>query len=315
MKKFGLLTGLVIFCALGPMQSASYAQPTATAAQLEAIVKPTLDSCSAPTVQMTSASATSSRVNATRINPARVVPAGNRRAIPSSRVAKTLHGIWRGEVQGDTSDLNVDYFWIIDTTLNEALIVAQRSGKNSVGPSQLANPPKLTYLMCAHDGYSPGTSVPQIHEFTKVSTTTNDAARIVQTATGVKSDKANPTPTDLWQALLASKYFDGLPYVAFAGALFKPIRIEQVRSGSGPAEVFVGWDAEYRGGGSTKIKYTTGLPLFGKERAQFVGAGARSGDYLVSSPGNGAIYKVEMIEGYEAYYDLAFDSVSLGPLE
>lgn len=347
MKKYSLLTGLVICCGFASMQGVAYAQKarptrpiTQTTSQIDALVNPTLESCEAPQVQTTTAATTTARtptarttsarttagsattasaparrVQTTQIHPSRVVPTEERRVFPTERIAKTLHGIWRGEVKGDTSDLNVDYFWIIDTNLNEALIIAQRSGKNTLGPSQLPNPPKLTYLMCAHDGYSPGTSVPQIHEFTKVYATTDNAARIVQEATGLEDARPGATPTELWQGLLRTEYFNGLPYVAFAGALFKPIRIEQVPNANLPPEIFLGWDAEYRGGGSTKIRYTTGLPLIGKERAQFIGASAGTGDYLLASPGNGSIYKVEMIEGYEAYYDLAFDSVSLGPLE
>jgi hypothetical protein len=312
MKNHGLFTGLVVCCGSwlaagcdpGANKNESRAEPaqTAAAAQLEAIVKPTLDSCR---------STSTGRVEETRgIDKSKVIPAEARRSFPKDRIAKTLHGIWRGEVAGDQSDVHVDYFWIMDTKLNEALIVAQRSGKNTVGQSRLKNAPKLTYLMCAHEGYSPATSVPQIHQFTKVSHSTDSAAQLVQQATGLRSRTERPTPSELWRGLVESKYFDGLPYVAFAGALFKPLRIEHVRSaGNTPPEVVLGWDAEYRGGGSTKLKYTTGVPMRGTERGQFVGTTTGSGDYLVSSPGNGGVYKVEVFAG--GNYDLGFDSVIL----
>jgi hypothetical protein len=328
MKKYSLLTGLVICCGLGPVQSASYAEQGQSAAQLEAIAKPDLSACTTG-----SDGVPTSKVENDGINPARVIHPANRRAFPKGRIAKTLNGIWKGEVAGDAGDVHVDYFWIIDTNLNEALIVAQRSGRETLANAKpLRNAPKLTYLMCAHDGYSPGTNVPQVHQFTKVSDTTDGAAQIVQEATGVTTDVARPTPTDLWRALLAARYFDGLPYVAFAGALFKPMHYDFVKGDNGPPELSLGWDAEYRGGGSTLLKYTTGIPTMGSEQAQFVGTTSVSGDYLVASPGNGNLWKVEaypkrrtssgqlqpaadstIIEGDD--YSLAFDAVTLGPLE
>lgn len=337
MKKYSLLTGLVICCGLGPIQSVSLAQQAQAPEQqqaLEAIVKPTLSSCSTASGQT---AASSGRIENARIDPVRVIPATHRRAFPAARIAKTLHGIWRGQVQGDHSDVHVDYFWIMDTNLHEGLIIAQRSGKETLaGAPAIPNAPKLTYLMCAHEGYSPGTSVPQIHEFTKVSNSTEDAARLIQLATGLENAKPGATPSELWQELVRTEYFNGLPYVAFAGALFKPIRIETVQGAGGPPETFVGWDAEYRGGGSTKLKYVTGVPTTGSERVQFVGTTLRGNDYLVASPGNGSLWKVEawpanaqrsttsgsttsgwVIDGvdYSSEYDLAFDSVALGPLE
>jgi hypothetical protein len=61
----------------------------------------------------------------------------------------------------------------------------------------------------------------------------------------------------------------------------------------------------------------------GVEYTTYVGTTASSGDYLVSSPGNGSLSKVEA-DSEEAcaeeacwpeYYDLAFDSVTMGPLQ
>lgn len=350
MKRYSLLTGLVISCALVPIQGVAQAQEaTATAAaaattqqaQLESIVKPTLASCTPSTGET---AATSGRIEDAKIDPVKVIPTVHRRAFPVARIAKTLHGIWRGRVQGDHSDVHVDYFWIMDTNVSEGLIIAQRSGKETLaGAAPIANAPKLSYLMCAHDGYSPGTSVPQIHEFTKVSNSTENAAQVVKEATGLETAKPGAKPSELWAELVRTEYFNGLPYVAFAGALFKPIRIETVQSAGGPPETFVGWDAEYRGGGSTKLKYVTGVPTTGSERVQFVGTTTQSGDYLIASPGNGSLWKVEawpansprrpaatssttsgtmtssgwIVDGvdYSSEYNLAFDSVALGPLE
>jgi hypothetical protein len=265
-----------------------------TAAQLEAVVKPTLSSCPAATSR-----AARGRIDASAVSPARVIPLAQRRAVAQDRVAKTLNGIWRGTVIGDKGDVHVDYFWIIDMQRNEALIIAQRSGKQSVtGPSQIANPPKLTYLMCAHEGYSPGSATPQIHEFVKVSNSTAGATQIVQRATGRKFSKAQSSLAGMWQNLVATGYFNHLPYVAYAGGFFKPIQMNAVPAAAGASEVSLKWDAQYRGGGATKLRYTRGVPMAGSERVQFVGASARAGDFLVASPGNGA-----------------FDQVSLGPLQ
>ena len=138
-----------------------------------------------------------------------------------------------------------------------------------------------------------------------------------------------------------------MPAVAFAGALFKPIQLEQVASEIGPAQVSLKWNAEYYGGGLTAIKFTPGVPIKGVEYTQFIGTTARSGDYLVASAGNGKIWKVEAsmlgttgalrkagrgrknrgvlrtVNGAataqslttDGSYCLAFDSVTLGPLE
>jgi hypothetical protein len=304
MKRYSLLAGLLL-CGGSALVFGCQKRtppPPKTEVSLENIVHPTLKSCDdQPTV---------GRVENARINPARVIPARARREIPVERVAQTLHGIWRGEVEGDKSDVHVDYFWIIDTKRNEALIVAQRTGKSSVEVSQLEKPATLTYLMCAHEGYSPATSVPQIHQFTKVSNDTESAAKIVEQATGQSFGNPRATPSELWSGLVKSRYFDGMPAVAFAGALFKPMKIEEVPGAEGsPSEISMGWDAQYRGGGRTKIRYTKSVPMQGSERGVFVGTSVGDRDYLVSSLGNGKIYKVEVFAG--GNYDLGFDSVIL----
>ncbi len=332
MKNYSLLITLVVCCAFGLMPSPSYAQGrTLTEAQLEAIVKPNLENCSTPSGQL----------NSSRIDPASVIPTSNKREFPADRIAKTLHGIWQGQVLGDASDVSVDYFWIVDTKNNEGLIVALRNGNQSVpGPRQYATAPKLTFLMCPNEGYIPSKDVPMIHQFVKVADSIEEAPRILEKATGLKLNKVRPSLSDLWQGLVASGYFNSLPAVAFAGGLFKPIQIGSVASAIGPAGVSLQWGAEYRGGGTTGIKYTPGVPLIGVEHAEFVGTTTNSGDYLVSSPGNGKIWKVEasmpgttgrlrrdrrgrsipgvvssMFQTTDTTYCLAFDSVTLGPLQ
>jgi hypothetical protein len=337
MKNYTLLIILVVGCAFGLMHNASRAQERSSAkqeptqqegvqqkrilteAQIGAIVKPKLEDCSTQN---------------SRIEPASIIPSSNARAFPATRIAKTLHGIWLGHVLGDDKDLSVDYFWIVDTKNNEGLIIALRNGKQSVAAPReavAATAPKLTFLMCPHEGYIPSKQTPMIHEFVKVSDSIANAPEIIRKATGVKVSKARPSLTTLWQELLAAKYFNSMPAVAFAGALFKPIQIGSVANAVGPAGTSLKWNAEYRGGGSTSIQYTTGVPMVGVEHAEFVGTSTQQGDYLVSSPGNGKIWKVEADSKTGARnpapagkmervrighnYDLAFDKVVLGPLK
>jgi len=234
--------------------------------------------------------------------------------------------MWRGQVFGDyNKDLKVDYFWIIDTQRNEGLIIAQRTGNESMAELQpVANAPKITYLMCAKEGYIPSSEGgSQIHEFVKVSNGIAGASQIVEKATGVKFSQSQLTLADMWQQVVASGYFRSLPAVAFAGGLFKPMRIEQVPSAIGPSQVSMSWDSEYYGGGATQLKFTPGIPMRGVEYTTFVGTTATSGDYLVASPGNGTLAKVEADSEaaceeeacYPEYYDLAFDAVTMGPLQ
>jgi hypothetical protein len=305
MKNCSLLFKLVVCCAFGLMASRSYAQGrTLTEEQLDAIVKTDLESCSTQSGQLKSG----------RIDPASIIPTRNAREFPQGRIAKTLHGMWRGRILGDDKDVGVDYFWIIDTKRGEALIIAQRTGEDSMaGLQPAANAPKFTFLMCAHEGYIPSKDTPQIHEFVKVSDNIEDAPRILQKATGLKSRKARPTLSDLWQELVASGYFNTPHGVAYAGGFFKPLQIQPVASAIGPALASVKWDGEYMGGGATSLQFKAGVPIKGVEYAQFIGATTKSGDFLVSSPGNGKLWKVEAIRG--AAYDLAFDKVVIGPLQ
>lgn len=315
MKNHSLLIKLVACCGVGLMYSPSHAQTvqprTLTAEQLDAVVKTDIDSCSAQTPQPNG-------LKSGQTDPALIIPSANARSFAQDRIARTLNGIWLGKVIGDTGEVGVDYFWIIDTARNEALIIAQRSGKQSVVQRpQAANPSKISYLMCAHDGYFPSKDTPQLHEFTKVSDSIENAPKILQQSTGLRLRNPRPTLSDLWKGLVAIGYFDAARFAddhgkAYAGALFKPIDIGPVANVVGPAGLSVKWNAEYRGGGATSLKFTNNVPILGVEYAQFVGTTASSGDFLVSSPGNGKLWKVEAAVG--ATYDLAFDKVSIGPL-
>lgn len=318
MKSYSLLMKVSICCGFVLMHSPSYTQGRATtvtqgrvlsAVQLDAIVKTDIASCSTPSGQTLSG----------QTNPATIIPTRNARAIPKDRIAKTLNGIWRGRVIGDDGDVGVDYYWITDVKRDEALVIAQRSGKQTVAePRQVATAPKLTFLMCAHEGYEPSKGTPQVHEFVKVSDNLRNAPRILQESTGLKLSKKRPTLSDLWRGLVAMRYFSDPRFAdehgnAYAGGFLKPFEIQPVASAIGPATVSLTWNGEYRGGGATSLKFTPGVPVYGVEHAQFVGTTTNSGDFLVSSPGNGKLWKVEAIRGAE--YDLAFDKVTIGPLQ
>jgi hypothetical protein len=336
MKNYSLLIKLVVgcallaYCTLGLMPARSYAQGRRlTQQQVDAIVQPSLAQCSNSSVQTTSVQTTSvtkiGQTRITRLDPASIIPTANAVEFSTTRIAKTMHGMWRGEVYGDyNKNLKVDYFWIMDTNRKEGLIIAQRTGHQSTaGMQPVPNAPKISYLMCAHEGYIPSSEGgAQLHEFVKVSNGIESAPAILKQATGLNLTGLT-TLSDMWQAIVASGYFQSLPAVAFAGALFKPIRIEPVPGATGPSQVSLSWDAEYYGGGATQLKFQPGIPMKGVEYTTFVGASATSGDYLVASPGNGSLSKVEASSEeacaeeacWPEFYDLAFDSVTMGPLQ
>jgi hypothetical protein len=174
-----------------------------------------------------------------------------------------------------------------------------------------------------------------INQFVKISNSIGNAPEIIEKATGIKV-KGGSSLSEMWNEIVASGYFSGLPATAFAGGFFKPIQIGPVANAVGPAGVSLQWGAEYRGGGSTSIHYTPGVPLVGIEHAEFVGTSNSAGDFLVSSPGNGKIWKVEAsmsndvafkkvgkgrskLSTYQTPIDgaycLAFSAVTIGPLQ
>lgn len=278
---------------------------TLNAEQLDTIVKPTLQTCSPQTSTLASG----------RIDPMSIIPVANAKEFPTDRVSKTLHGIWRGGVVGDDGDVSVDYFWFMDTKRNEALIIAQRTGRQTLAKMRpVANAPKFSYLICAHQGYFPSKETPQMQEFIKVSDDLREAPRLLEEATGLPA-REGATMQEMWDGLLKMDYFNKIRSraKAFGGALFKAVQVASVPNPIGPPHISMSWQGTYFGGGSTAIKWTPDVPIKGVEYGQFVGTAARSGDFLVSSPGNGRMWKVEAMAG--GNYDLAFDAVSLGPLQ
>jgi hypothetical protein len=123
MKNYSLLITLVACCAFGLMPNTLSAQGL-TAQQLDAIVKPSLAQCQLMSGKM--------------VEPSSVIPITSARAFPKASVARSLHGMWRGQVYGDTKESPVDYFWIIDTRHSEGLMIAQRTGRES-----MADPPQI----------------------------------------------------------------------------------------------------------------------------------------------------------------------------
>jgi hypothetical protein len=304
MTKYRLLISVVVCSKFALMASFSYAQGRVlTERQLEAIVSPSLESPQ------------TGRILSGRTEPTSVIPTRNMREFPTSRIERTLHGMWRGRVLGDDKEVSIDYFWIFDTKRGESLIFAQRTGEQTLGDMKpVENAPKFTFLLGAHEGYIPAQSKPQIHEFVKVSDSIEETPRSLQKTTGMRyREGTRPTLSELWRGLLANRYFEGMPAMAFAGGFTTPLLIERVPSEIGPAKISLRWDAEYYGGGATGIRYTQGVPIKGVEYGQFVGTTTQSGDFLVASPGNGKPWKVEALVG--GNYDLSFDSVILGPLQ
>jgi hypothetical protein len=326
MKNYSVLVKLVVCCALvcgtfGLSQSASYGQGRKlNKQQIDAIVTPTLQQCNGPGI---AGQTVNGQVKNARLDPNTIIPTANAIEPNLTKLAKTMHGMWRGQVIGSPLDAkyekskegNVDYFWVFDMKRGEALIIALRNGNNSTAGMSLGvtNPPKLSYLICAHEGYIPTVEKgSEIHQFTKVSHSIANAANVISKATGINFRTGQPTLSDLWQEIVASGYFQSLPAVAFAGGFFKPIRLDLVPSPVGPAQISMSWDSEYYGGGTTWIKFTPGVPMRGVEYSTFVATTASAGDYLVSSPGNGKLAKVEAMVGGD--YDLAFDSTTFGPM-
>ena len=325
MKNFSLpvklvVCGALVCCTFVLSQSASYAQGRRlTKQQVDNIVTPTLQQCNGPGIAGQTATG---QVKNARLDPNTIIPTANAVEPSVTKIAKTMHGMWRGQVIGSPLDSkyekskegNVDYFWIFDMPRSEALIIALRNGNNSTSGLSLGvtNPPKLSYLICAHEGYIPTIEKgSEIHQFTKVSHSIANAAQILSKATGINFRTTQPNLSDLWQEIVASGYFQSLPAVAFAGGFFRPIRLDLVASAIGPAQLQMSWDSEYYGGGTTWIKFTPGVPMRGVEYSTFVATTATAGDYLVASPGNGKLAKVEALVGGD--YDLAFDSVTMGP--
>jgi hypothetical protein len=319
MKNYSVLVKLVVCCALvcGTFQIASYGQGRKLSKQqIDAIATPTLQQCNGP-------SSTSQTVNGqvknARLDPNSIIPTANAIEPNLTKIAKSMHGMWRGQVIGSPLDKqyerskesNVDYFWVFDMVRHEALIIALRNGNTSTAGLSLgvSHAPTISYLICAHEGYMPNVEkASEIHQFTKVSHSIANAANVISKATGINFKTAQPTLSDLWQEIVAAGYFQTLPAVAFAGGFFSPIKLELVPMPIGPPQVAVSWNSQYYGGGATGIQFTPGVPMQGVEYTTFVATTGTNADYLVASPGNGKLAKVEAMVGGD--YDLAFDASS-----
>src|SRR5262249_7028247 len=145
MKNSSLLVELVVCCALFVCtfclsQSASYGQGRhLTRQQIDTIVTPQLSQCQA------AAQTTSGPTKNARLDPYSIIPTANAVDVSVDKVARTLHGMWRGQVIGSPLDAkyekskegNVDYFWIFDIPHSEALIIALRNGNNSTAGMSL----------------------------------------------------------------------------------------------------------------------------------------------------------------------------------
>jgi hypothetical protein len=246
------------------------------------------------------------------------VPPTNARAFPIDRVEKTLNGVWRGKVWGEYDKkfldkegfLNVDYYMIVDVKRHEALVFEQYGPTRAVAHAK-AEGPVWSYVMCGEEGYLPHHAA-QVHEFQKVSDNVEDAREILRTSTGLAfEDKSELVLSEIWRKLVDTKYFDTARAPAYAGALFQPFEIEPVDEKN--KSVFrMKLQAEYRGAGATAAKFQSGVPIHGVEQGQFLGVATDSGDFLVSSVGNGAEFNKQATDG--GLIDMAFDKVIIGPL-
>ena len=279
-KAMKTYTWLALCCgglALAPVPS--HAQRSLSATQLSAIVKTDLNGCSTDQAQ-----------------PNAIIPL---------RDAK--------QFLARDGALNVDYYWVIDMKRHEALVVEQLSPNRSATETRkIVDAPSISFLACGEEGYVPR-SPRQVHSFTKVSDNIEDARSVLVASTGLKvEDNKEFTLSSTWQQLVDTKYFDTAKFGAYAGGLFKPFEIGSVANAIGPAFASMRYEAEYRGGGATAARFTTGTPIKGVEDAQFLGVTSGGKDFLVASFGNGRAWRKVATEG--GVMELAFDKVVIGPL-
>jgi len=247
-----------------------------------------------------------------------IVPKESVRMFPQDRISETLNGIWRGKVSGKSDQQflpadgvpNVDYYMIVDVKRSEVLILHQFSPERSA-PKPVSGAPVWSFLMCGERQYVPP-HPPQIHEFQKVSNNLEDARSILESLTGLRVADRDFVLSATWRKLVEGKYFDDLRFPHYVGSLFKPFEIGSVVNREGVSLFDMKAKAEYRGGGITVPRFESGVPILGSESAQFVGVTTGSGDFLVSSFGNGAQYRKEASQGGQI--DLLFEKVVIGPL-
>lgn len=247
-----------------------------------------------------------------------IVPEKEVRTFPQDRINKTLHGIWRGRVSGEIDKkftaadgfLDADYYMIVDVKRGEALTVSQFGPVRST-PKPMPNAPVWSFLMCGDSQYVPP-HPPQIHEFQKVSNNLEDARAILESATGVKVDDRDFLLSATWQKLVERKYFENALFPSYVGGLFKPFKIGNVVNRTSVSLFSMNFEAEYRGSGMSTPRFESGVPISGSESAQFVGVTLDSGDFLVSSFGNGVQWKKASLQ--KGQIDLFIEKVIIGPL-
>ena len=248
-----------------------------------------------------------------------IVPQRTARAFSINRIERTLHGVWRGRVKGNYDTrllakdgfLNVDYCMIVDTKRHEALVFEQFGPNRAIARGK-AGAPDWTYVMCGEEKYLPRHPA-QVHEFQKVSDNIEDARELLRTSTGLTfDDNRGLELSAIWKRLVDSKYFDTPRSLAFAGSLFKPFEIEVVSNEERGSLLAMKIQTEYRGGGQTAARFQPGVPMRGFEEGHFIGVTTRSGDYLVSTIGNGVAMRKAVTDG--GLIHMFFDKVVIGPL-
>ena len=299
-------TWLPLCCGLLLLPAASAAQRPLTKAQTKTVVNTSLDACGEI------------------LSNTGKVPKESKKAVTKDRVAKTLHGIWRGRVNGnypqqlETADgsLNVDYYWIIDMKRGEAIVLERLTPERTTPKPINTNRPTFSFLMCGKEGYVPR-HPPQVHTFEKISSSVQSAAGLLNKSTGVRIATPDASGeislSGAWGNIVGSKYFEKANLQAFAGALMKPFVIGSVPTEDGPPLVSLKYSAEYRGGGMTAARFEPGVPLRGEEAGAFVATSTASGDYLIASTTDGEAMMKETTEGETIA--MTFDKVVIGPLE
>jgi hypothetical protein len=269
------------------------------------------------------------------------------------RTGITLTGVWRGSVTGNYDKqylaedglLNVDYYLIVDAKRGEALVFEQ-FGSEGAGPQPLPNSPTWSYVTCGRS-YQPSFPA-QVHTFVKVSNSIEDARALLNASTGQTfNNPGELVLSDVWQQLVDTKYFDDPGRsLAYAGALFKPFTVENVRSGN-KSLLAMDMVAEYRGSGQTALQFSPGVAIHGTEHGKFLGVqllpsdslarvdakgryrahqSVSSGDYLIASPGLGGEATVakdvvdspagagESTAGNRGILSYSYDKIVIGPL-
>jgi hypothetical protein len=236
------------------------------------------------------------------------------------RIANTLHGVWIGKVSGEHDPqlfaadgfLNVDYYMIVDVNRGEAFVLQEFTSRRSGAALQAApGAPKWTYVWCARDQ---PTSPREVNEFVKVSDNLQDARAVITNSTGLTFSVGEELVlSNVWQRLVAAKFFDDPNRsLNYEGALFKPVTIGNVPSGSGSLSElkFVG---EYRGSGQTFAEFTPGEPIHHVEQGHFLGM-STSGDFLVASFGLGIVKEKAHHAAVSSKAAMSYDKVVIGPL-